>query len=430
MKTFWSRMKLALLVICLASLVACHVASEKKIKSSEHELITQELMTLVDHRPDVKKMLVESIERAQKINPDKTTNPVQTLEEYYVFIDWAAKAQPWNILPNLPESGLYEQIDQSLDYFYFINDQPLAELEGKGYYHNSLQYVEPYRSWLILFTQRWGAYLDTEASWNDEDYQRALANQRFGLQNGWYEDPSNWKTFNQFFARYLKSPDQRPIASPEDASVVTAPADSQPQGVWKIDDNSQIVIKDGIVIKSGLLTSVVSLIGADSPYKNAFAGGTLTHTFLDVDDYHRYHFPVGGTVREVRIIPADDAVGGILTWDAKNQKYRLEARTPDWQSTETRGCVIIETQEHGLVALLPIGMSQISSVNFEANIKPGIVVKKGEMLGYFLFGGSDFVMIFQKNAGFELTAPMAQDGASGRHLYMGEAFGKLKGPVK
>ena len=63
---------------------------------------------------------------------------------------------------------------------------------------------------------------------------------------------------------------------------------------------------------------------------------------------------------------------------------------------ETRGCVIIETEKYGLVALLPIGMSQVSSVNFEDTIKVGNAVKKGEMLGYFLFGGSDFIMLFQR----------------------------------
>jgi len=84
-------------------------------------------------------MLVASIEAAKKINPDKVMNPAQNLEEYYLFMDWAAKAMPWTILQNLPYPKLYEQIDQSLDYFYFINDQPLAELKDKGFYNNSLQ---------------------------------------------------------------------------------------------------------------------------------------------------------------------------------------------------------------------------------------------------------------------------------------------------
>ena len=304
---------------------------------------------MVEHNAELKALLVKSIEKAKEINPDRQTNPAQSLEEYYDFIDWAAKAMPWSILQDSEHPKLYEQIDQSLDYFYFINDQPLDELEGRGYYNNSLQYHEPYRSWMINFTKEWGLYLSTKASWNDEYYQKALDDERFGLQKGWYEDPERWTTFNEFFARYLRSPDKRPVASPHDPSIVSSPADSTPQGVWKIDQYSNIVSTDGIPIKSNVFKSIKVLIGEDSAYKNEFSHGTLTHTFLDVNDYHRYHFPVGGTIKEVRLILSDDAAGGITRWDPELEKYVLESKSPGWQNIETRGCVIVETQKHGLV---------------------------------------------------------------------------------
>ena len=399
-------------------------AQDNRLSQAPHEPTTQQLMTLIEHHAEIKKMLVESIETAKRINPDKTTNPAQTLEEYYDFMDWAAKAMPWSILRNLPYSKLYDQIDQSLDYFYFINDQPLIELKDKGYFNNSLQYHEPYRTWMIQFTKQWGEYLSKEGTWKDEYYKKALDDGSFGLGKGWYEDPATWKTFNDFFARRLKSPDQRPIASPDDPSVVSAPADSKPQGVWEIDQASCIVLKKGVILKSNVLKSVAALIGEDSAYKDAFANGTLTHTFLDVNDYHRYHFPVGGIIKEARIILSDDAAGGITTWDAKAGRYMLDANTPGWQNIETRGCVIIETGKYGLVALLPIGMSQVSSVNYEDSVKVGSTVKKGDMLGYFLFGGSDFVLIFQSQVAFKLTAPKEGDDAY-KHILMGEAYGRL-----
>ena len=391
---------------------------------TKHEPITEQLIMMVEHHSEVKRLLITSIEIAKKINPDKITNPAQTLEEYYSFIDWAAKAMPWCILQNLPYSKLYDQIDQSLDYFYFINDQPLPELKNKGYYNNSLQYHEPYRTWLIQFVKEWGMYLSKEGSWKDGYYRKALEDESFGLQKGWYEDPSKWKTFNDFFARYLKSPDQRPIASPNDSSILSSPADSKPQGAWKIDKHSNIVHKKGVTIKSNVFKSIPVLIGGESRYKNAFANGTLTHTFLDVNDYHRYHFPIGGMIKEVRIIQSDDAAGGITTWDAKTKRYVLDSNTPDWQNIETRGCVILETSQYGFVALLPIGMSQVCSVNFEDTVKVGNAVKKGDMLGYFLFGGSDFVLLFQKKVDFKLTVPKDNSG-SYKHVLMGEEYGRL-----
>ncbi|MCK5819521.1 MAG: phosphatidylserine decarboxylase [Psychromonas sp.] len=424
-------MKIKINLNCLLSIVAlCAVLSTNAFGGSSkptkprHTKDTMELITLVNHDPQIKNMLIKSIASAKKINPDKMTNPAQTLEEYYNFVDWASKALPWTILPHGSYSTLFDQIDQGLDYFYFINDQPLAELKGKGYFNNSLQYHEPYRTWLINFTRDWGMFLSTKASWNHKYYKRAFADKRFGLQNGWYEAPSHWKTFNDFFTRYLKSPKERPIASPNNSSIVVSPADSKPQGVWEIDKTSNFVEHDGVVLKSKKFQSIPFLLGKSSAYKNAFSNGTLTHTFLNVNDYHRYHFPLGGKIKEVNIIEADDAAGGITKWDNKRKKYILKEETPGWQSTQTRGCVIIQTKHYGLVALLPIGMSQVNSVNFEKTVKVGHTVKKGDMLGYFLFGGSDFVILFQSKVDFKLTMPKKHDGTY-KHVLMGENYGIL-----
>ena len=188
-----------------------------------------------------------------------------------------------------------------------------------------------------------------------------------------------------------------------------------------------IVQHEGVSIKSQSFNSIAELLGPNSAYRDEFAGGVLTHTFLDVHDYHRYHFPVGGTVREVSMIPQDDAVGGWVTWDPETQLYKLTADVPGWQMIETRGCVIVETDEYGLVALLPVGMSQVSSVNFEDSVQVGAEVEKGDMLGYFLFGGSDFIMIFQQGAGFELTAPHEREGEDYSHVLMGEEYGRFSG---
>jgi phosphatidylserine decarboxylase len=396
----------------------------------KHAPDTEALITIVEHNADFKRMLVQSIKQAKQINPDRETNPAQTLEEYYDFIDWAAVAMPFNILPSAERSPkLFESIDQSLDYFYFVIDQPLDELKGNGKYYNSVQYIEPFRSWMIVFTKHWGDYLSTKNSWNDDFYKKTLADERFGMNHGWYESPEKWSTFNDFFARRLSSPDARPIAEKAKEAVVVAPADSTPQGVWAIDKNSRFVQPKGVRLKSANFNSVDAILGQGSAFYGAFANGVLTHTFLDVNDYHRYHFPVSGTIKEVRTILADDAAGGITVWNAKLRKYELEDQIPGWQSIETRACVIIETENHGLVAVLPIGMSQVSSVNFEDSVKVGSKVEKGDPLGYFLFGGSDIVMLFQPLAGFKLTAP-ALDANSYKHIYMGEAYGVMHGAKK
>jgi hypothetical protein len=141
---------------------------------------------------------------------------------------------------------------------------------------------------------------------------------------------------------------------------------------------------------------------------------------------HRYHFPVGGTIKEARIIQGINPTGGQLWWDRENKRYAFNpAAKTGWQSIETRGCIIIETADYGLVALLPIGMAVVGSVNFEPNITPGAAVSKGDMLGHFAFGGSDFIMIFQDGVTFTLDSPKQEDGNMYQHILMGERLGFL-----
>ncbi|MFT6415313.1 MAG: hypothetical protein ACJARZ_000648 [Dokdonia sp.] len=224
--------KYALFILSLSFLLfsSCVNTNNKdKIESSNKELVktedkkkvdygpkTLELINLVHQNPEIKSLLLASIERAKKVNPDKQTNPAQTLEEYYQFVAWTENVMPWQFLEVDYANTLYDRIDQSLCYFFFINDQPLEALEGKGYFNNSLQYHDPYKSWLTSFNKTYGEFMDSEASWNEAYYQIALSDGIFGLQHDWYEAPSNWKTFNQFFARHLKSSDKRPIAGLED----------------------------------------------------------------------------------------------------------------------------------------------------------------------------------------------------------------------
>jgi phosphatidylserine decarboxylase precursor len=279
-------------------------------------------------------------------------------------------------------------------------------------------------------------FLDTEGSWSEEIYQQIHSDPQFSLQKGWYESPSNWKTFNEFFARYLKSPDARPIASPSDPGVVVSPADSVPQGVWAIDGNSNIRVDGGLRVKIATYYSIKDLLGEQSQYKDAFANGVLTHTFLNVNDYHRYHFAVGGTVKEREIISENLAVE--VAWHPEQGEY-VPIVSTGWQFSQTRGYVIVDTGRYGLVALMPMGMGQVSSVNFSDNVKVGSTHKKGDMLGNFLFGGSDFIMLFQPRAGFKIAAPTeeriaAKPGSDHsrrettyKHVLMGEKYGVMRG---
>jgi hypothetical protein len=77
----------------------------------------------------------------------------------------------------------------------------LQNLKARDTINNSIQYAKPNSYWLVSFNKSWGKYLDTPDSSKNEYYQLALTDNKFGLTYGWYEDASDWKTFNQFFVR-------------------------------------------------------------------------------------------------------------------------------------------------------------------------------------------------------------------------------------
>ncbi len=381
-------------------------------------MITKEFIKIIESDSNIRFLMEKSLNIGKMINPDKETNPAQTLEELYSFLDWAAVCMPWEVLKNLPYSSLYSKIDQATGYFWFIFDQPLDELKDKGYYYPTLQYHEPIASWIKKFSIGWGDFLSKKQSWNDTYFNMVLNDKKFGLDKGWYGTKNIWSSFNDFFSRNLINKEQRPISIAD----VVAPADSTPQGVYKIEENSKLINND-LYIKSARFDSIKDLIGVDSAYCDYFSNGTLTHTFLDINDYHRYHFPIGGEIVEIRKISGANAGGGITEWDEKHKRY-VYYNEMGFQMIETRDVIILKTKDFGYVAIIPVGMSQICSCNIEPNLKVGSIVEKGDKLGYFLFGGSNIVMIFQSCV--ECKSLLSKNSQGYAHVLMGEPYFDLK----
>lgn len=161
--------------------------------------------------------------------------------------------------------------------------------------------------------------------------------------------------------------------------------------------------------------SVPELLHPESQHLHAFAKGVLTHTYLSVTDYHRYHFPVSGRVVEHRKIVHNVSLE--VEWNPKTRTYTHRDGL-GWQFHQTRAYIIMETPEYGLVAIIAMGMSEVDSCNFTSPIYGEH--HKGDEMGYFLFGASDICMIFQRKAKFRLTTRL------NRHILMGQQYGVFK----
>ncbi len=160
------------------------------------------MMNYLESDPELMALMEQSI-AAAKINPDPATNPVRSVEELYDFIDWAVTYMPWNVLTDASYLSFYDHIGQGVCYFWFLVDQPLPALEGKGYYYPALQYHEPIATWCKEYSDEWGAFLSTKDSWNDQYYQRVKNDPAMNMQYGWYADTNVWHTFNEFSAEAI-----------------------------------------------------------------------------------------------------------------------------------------------------------------------------------------------------------------------------------
>ena len=88
-----------------------------------------------------------------------------------------------------------------------------------------------------------------------------------------------------------------------------------------------------------------------------------------------------------------------------------------YQYNQERGLIVIDSPDVGLVAVLPIGMSFVSSVNLTA--EKGVRLQKGDEFGYFMFGGSDIVMLFQ-NKNVVINAEV------GKKYLQGQRIGEIR----
>jgi len=337
-----------------------HPPIVKKCDMAKHQPIVEKLITILKVRPDLEKALLFSLKKANRLY-------APTLEEYYKFLDEMVTLIPTN-----------RNILDYIEKFYYLLDFPKDPEE------NLLQHDELFVQWMVQFANDWGKFLDTPAS--ACGVKTFLDDPDFHIDE-YQENPSGWRTFNQFFARQVR-PGKRPIACLYDDRVVVSPADSAFVGCWPIDENSTIFVKD----KNDRPYSIKELLDK-SPYEDKFKGGKFYHAFLNVNDYHRYHVPVAGIVVEARQI-----TGRVYLEVDKCDDGSLNADdNTGYQFKQERGLIVLDSTKHvgGYVAVLPIGMAQVSSCNITAQV--GDWLHKGEEFGYFLFGGSDIIILFDKD---------------------------------
>lgn len=226
----------------------------------------------------------------------------------------------------------------------------------------------------------------------------------FGVDVGEFADPpESFRTFNEFFYRKLK-PGARPIAS--EAKTAVFPADGRHLGFADVSRMEGIFVKGEVFSLGELLR--------DTELAVRFQRGSMILSRLCPVDYHRYHFPVGGLATEPQLIN-----GWLYSVSPIALRRNIRIFTEN-----KRALTRIESPEFGTVLMLEIGATNVGS--FAYTFTPNTRVAKGAEKGYFRFGGSSTITLFEPGR-IRLSADLLAQTAERRELYarMGEPLGHV-----
>jgi phosphatidylserine decarboxylase len=178
-------------------------------------------------------------------------------------------------------------------------------------------------------------------------------------------------SFNDFFIRELKD-DARPID--EDSTIVTSPADGKIMAYAAIDEQDFIV--------KGYKFDVPAFLN-DSALAEKYSDGSMIIVRLCPTDYHRYHFPVSGEISSVTKIDGDYYSVNPIAVKKIIEIFCINKRE----------FVTVSTREFGDVIMAEIGATMVGSIVQTYQSNSAI---KGKEKGYFKFGGSSVVLLFEK----------------------------------
>ncbi|MCJ1325528.1 hypothetical protein MMC10_002191 [Thelotrema lepadinum] len=381
------------------------------IEGQIYRPIVQELYEWIVATPERHRRFDKAIRTA-------ASEGVREMKEIYHLSDWLL------FLDSLLSWTPYENTDgnETFNRFcivYFILSQPSVYEFQNPIQPGASRSFTFVTDWITRFNTEAKTFMDTPESLTTETLAtfEACAAHCFAE---YLPPPGGWRTFNEYFARHVK-PECRPIATPADPSVVACPTDFRYLELMEISPASTVTAKG--------ITWYINELLDNSPYHSCFLSGSWIHGSLTTSDYHRVHSPVAGKVlqsAEIRgthwaiIEPREgEEPGTEQNSTAKTLRKRRIFSYPNelgYHFQQIRGLVVIESA-FGKVAVLPVGMGTVGSVVL--TVEAGKQLQKGDEIGYFQFGGSDVVVLFEAQCKFQETA------TTGMHYKMGRELGRM-----
>lgn len=214
--------------------------------------------------------------------------------------------------------------------------------------------------------------------------------------------PEDFDSFNDFFARKLKPGAMQVSPAPNEACF---PAEGRHLGFQNFSKNDTLFVK-------GQSFDLLSFLQNEALAKT-YEGGSLVFSRLCPVDYHRFHFPIAGTP-----LPPLQIQGDLLSVNpiALRKNIRI-------LSQNRRHLTHIQTKHFGTVLMAEIGATCVGHIH--QTFKPNHAVRKGSEKGFFKFGGSATMLLFEPNT-IQLAPDLLEQTQKGYELYakMGDSLGR------
>ncbi len=246
----------------------------------------------------------------------------------------------------------------------------LKLLYGKNLLYRALSFVFlPLFSKVPLLSHLYGAFQKSRLSRSKvKPFIKA-----FDVDASEFLEPvESYRSFNDFFIRRLK-PQVRPIVPGEEHAVL--PADARYLVFPRIDT------ADGFWVK-GKKFSLEALL-QDRKLAGRYEAGAMVIARLCPVDYHRFHFPLACVPGAARLIN-----GPLYSVNPMALRRNIEIL-----SENKRMVTELQTKHFGRVLFIEVGATYVGSIH--QTYTPHVAHAKGEEKGYFSFGGSCLILLFE-----------------------------------
>lgn len=210
-----------------------------------------------------------------------------------------------------------------------------------------------------------------------------------------------FNSFNEFFIRELKD-GAREIDMNENTLV--SPADGK---IFVYETLSEV---NKFFLKGDEFT--LQEFFKDDFLAEKYKDGVFMIIRLAPVDYHRYHFPADGFINKSRLI---EGYYYSVSPHAIKKNFRIYCENKREYST-------LKTEKFGDIIISEIAATMVGGII--QSYTPDTFIKKGDEKGYFYFGGSTVIMIFEKGkVAVDKDLILNSQNGIETKVYMGEKIG-------